>query len=90
MNKEPETYEELIRIKRCYEFTNYYEVTEEELNNIYNFLTEHKDGKIKCTEEELTMLDNNEVINTMKVVCKATTIEGLEFSNMSFDKKYKQ
>ncbi len=31
MNFEPQTYEELIRMKRCVELTKYYEVTEEEL-----------------------------------------------------------
>ena len=30
MNKEPETYEELIRKKRCIELARYYELTEEE------------------------------------------------------------
>ena len=35
MNFEPQTYEELIRMKRCVELTKYYEVTEEELWEIY-------------------------------------------------------
>ena len=38
MNFEPQTYEELIRMKRCVELTKYYEVTEEELWEIYHFL----------------------------------------------------
>ena len=29
MNFEPQTYEELIRMKRCVELTKYYELTEE-------------------------------------------------------------
>lgn len=36
MNFEPQTYEELIRMKRCVELTKYYEVTEEELWEIYH------------------------------------------------------
>ena len=38
MNKEPETYEELLRKKRCIELTKYYQLDEESLNQIYNFL----------------------------------------------------
>lgn len=38
MNFEPQTYEELIRMKRCVELTKYYEVTEEELWEIYRIL----------------------------------------------------
>ncbi|MFQ8980565.1 MAG: hypothetical protein ACLR6I_08450 [Waltera sp.] len=37
MNFEPQTYEELIRMKRCVELTKYYEVTEEELWEISSF-----------------------------------------------------
>ena len=38
MKKEPETYEELIRQKRCIDLTKYYQLTESELEQIYNFL----------------------------------------------------
>ena len=40
MNKEPETYEELIRQKRCIDLSKYYELTKEQLEEIYNFLRE--------------------------------------------------
>ena len=46
MNKEPETYEELIRKKRCIELTKYYSLTMEDLEKIYNYLTINPDGKI--------------------------------------------
>ena len=38
MNKEPETYEELIRQKRCIDLTKYYELSMDDLNKIYTFL----------------------------------------------------
>ena len=38
MNKEPETYEELIRQKRCIDLTRHYNLTEEDLEKIYEFL----------------------------------------------------
>ena len=34
MNIEPETYEELIRMKRCIELTKYYELSDQELEKI--------------------------------------------------------
>ena len=34
MKKEPETYEELIRQKRCVDLTKYYSLTEEQLEEI--------------------------------------------------------
>ena len=42
MNKEPETYEELIRQKRCIELTKYYSLSKEDLEGIYDFLTKNK------------------------------------------------
>lgn len=41
MKQEPETYEELIRTKRCIDLTKYYELSKEELDEIYIFLTEN-------------------------------------------------
>ena len=46
MNFEPQTYEELIRMKRCVELTKYYEVTEEELWEIYHFLEQEPEAFI--------------------------------------------
>ena len=34
MNKEPETYEELIRKKRCIDLTKFYELSENDLDQI--------------------------------------------------------
>ena len=40
MFDKPETYEELIRKKRCVELTKHYNITKEDLETIYNFLRE--------------------------------------------------
>ena len=47
MNFEPQTYEELIRMKRCVELTKYYELTEEELEEIYRFLEQNPEASVK-------------------------------------------
>ena len=55
MNKEPETYEELIRKKRCIDLTKYYELSKSDLEKIYDFLESNQDGEVrwnftnKCT-----------------------------------------
>ena len=46
MKQEPETYEELIRTKRCIDLTKYYELSKEELDEIYIFLTENPQGGV--------------------------------------------
>ena len=38
MNREPETYDELILQKKCIELTKYYNLTMEQLEEIYEFL----------------------------------------------------
>ena len=54
MNFEPQTYEELIRMKRCVELTKYYEVTEEELWEIYHFL----EPEYPALQSNLSVLPN--------------------------------
>lgn len=56
MNFEPQTYEELIRMKRCVELTKYYEVTEEELWEIYHFLEQEPEAFIKGGRQNLSLL----------------------------------
>ena len=41
MKEEAKTYEELIRKKRCIDITKYYELDENDLETIYNFLKEN-------------------------------------------------
>lgn len=42
MNREPETYDELILQKKCIELTKYYNLTMEQLEEIYEFLKKIK------------------------------------------------
>ena len=56
MNFEPQTYEELIRMKRCVELTKYYEVTEEELWEIYHFLEQEPEAFIKGGRQNLSLI----------------------------------
>ena len=51
MNKEPETYEELIRYKRCVDLTSHYELSQEELDKIYTFLEKYPDAHIAGNDD---------------------------------------
>ncbi len=46
MMKNPETYEELIRFKKCVDLTKYYGLSQEEVEKIYNYLSSNPDANI--------------------------------------------
>ena len=68
MNFEPQTYEELIRMKRCVELTKYYEVTEEELWEIYHFLEQEPEAFIKGGRQNLSLIIGQNTATTQKVI----------------------
>ncbi|MBR6133291.1 MAG: hypothetical protein IKQ29_01085 [Bacilli bacterium] len=87
MAKEPETYEELIRMKRCVDLTRYYELTQEEFDYIYNFLATNKNGVIKANRSNITLMVGRDV-STAQVInarCISTSIDGLVMSNAIFN-----
>ena len=54
-NLMPGHYEELIRKKRCIDITKYYELDENDLETIYNFLKENKEAVIRGGIENLVL-----------------------------------
>ncbi|MBQ7790658.1 MAG: hypothetical protein IJ399_05290, partial [Bacilli bacterium] len=84
MKKEPETYEELIRQKRCYDLTKYYKLTETELEQIYEFLKNNPKGKVTGDKTKLSLSVGFKVINVINAMCTASSIDGLTMSNDSF------
>ena len=87
MNKEPETYEELIGYKRCVDLTKYYELSKDELDKIYNYLATYPKAVIIGNETTLTLKVNyqpeieSEIINAK---CIDSSIDGLKLSNDAF------
>ena len=88
MNKEPETYEELIRYKRCVDLTSHYELSQEELDKIYTFLETYPDAHIAGNDDCLTLTvggkstENREVINAK---CIDKSIDGLILRDETVD-----
>ena len=86
MNKEPETYEELIRYKRCVDLTSHYELSKDELEKIYLFLSTYPKAVIIGNDSTLTLKVNYqpeiqpEIINSK---CIDSSIDGLTLSNES-------
>lgn len=84
MKQEPETYEELIRTKRCIDLTKYYELSKEELDEIYIFLTENPQGEVIGGKSSLCLSipdDNSQIKKVINAKCIDPSIDGVEMNN---------
>jgi len=66
--KNPETYEELIRFKKCVDLTKYYELSQDEIDKIFNFLSSYQwanivGNKTGLVLEEIDQSVPKEIIN---------------------------
>ena len=90
MNFEPETYEELIRMKRCIELTKYYALTEAQLEDIYVFLMQNPDGSVGIvytmnkTIEELLADGSILVQGTDVADARAASIRDQQMGNVEY------
>ena len=82
--KEPETYEELIRYKHCVDLAKYYELSEDNLKLVYDFLTLYKDGEVSGGTDTITLTLNNEVKEVIKTNLIDNSIAGLSMNNIYF------
>lgn len=84
MHKEPETYEELLRQKRCLDLTIYYPLSLKELNQIYDFLSENPDGEVLGERQCLSLVVGNQVRFVISSSCESDEIDALVFNNYLF------
>ena len=84
MNRNFETYDELIRQKRCIELTKYYELTEDDLNKIYDFLEKNKDGKIVGGTSSLSFKVGNTISSVLACKCISSAIASVLVTNSLF------
>ena len=80
MNKEPETYEELIRYKRCVDLSNYYELSKDDLEKIYNFMAASATAMVVGNLTSLILKDNNVPIQTINTRKISSAIDGLKLT----------
>lgn len=91
MNKEPETYEELIRYKRCVDLTKYYSLSQSELDKIYNFLSTYPKAVVIGNIDTLTLKVNYQPEIQLQIInakCIDTGIDGVKLSNEDFEINY--
>lgn len=84
MNKEPETYEELIRQKRCVNLLSYYSLTKDDIDQIYKFLEENPKGNVTGGVSSIILsngVGDDIVINATRI---STSIDGLKMNNSYF------
>ena len=87
MNREPETYDELIRYKRCVDLTSHYELSKDELERIYNYLEQNPQALIVGNENSLTLTIEKEQAPSPEIInarCIDASIDGVELSNDIF------
>lgn len=87
MNKEPETYEELIRYKRCVDLTTNYDLSKEELEKIYNYLETYPKAIIVGNENSLTLKVNYQPEINPEIIyakCINSSIDGIKLTNEAF------
>ena len=84
MKEEAKTYDDLIRKKRCVDITNYYELTEENLEIVYNFLKDNKDGSIKGGYNSLVLTSKNNQMQVVPAKKISYSIDGLIVTNKLF------
>lgn len=84
MKKEPETYEELIRQKRCVDLIKSYDLSEDELEQIYDFLTNNPNGQVSGGKDSLSLKIGTDVKAVIVAKCIDSSIDGLVMSNDYF------
>ena len=86
MFDKPETYEDLIRKKRCIEITRHYEITKEDLETIYNFLKDNPNAIIKCNSNNIVLVSGGDAIRSTIISsrCVDSSIDGMYITNHEF------
>lgn len=83
--KKAETYEELIRTKRCVDLTEYYGLSESDLDKIYLFLETNPFGIIKGGLKNLALVTPDDPKNHEIIIAKCINpkVEGIFMTNDS-------
>ena len=84
MNREPETYDELIIQKKCIELTKYYSLTMEQLEEIYDFLKNNKNGNIQGKMTYILLNVGTSAKKTISAPCISQNIDGVNVNRKEF------
>jgi len=85
LNVQPQTYNELMRVKRCYELTKYFVLSEELLEKIYNFLAEDPKHEILTTMIIINFMDEDTIVTSYSAEPKTQTFSSIKISEKVFN-----
>ena len=81
----PKTYNEVIRKKRCYDLAKYYFVSNEQLVEIYNFLSENAKNRISAGKSMIAFYDENgKMVKNISARPRLSSFDGINMSNSGF------
>ena len=86
IDRKPKTYNEIVRLKKCYTLANYYSnITENMFNEIYDFLAESENNLIVANQNILSFVDGTgKVVKTFSIVSKNTSFDRIDISDKGF------
>ena len=67
MDKEPETYQELITKKLCYELTNEYQIKKGDLDKIYYFLLKNENAVVVGDGHNINLQIGNKIVDVIRI-----------------------
>ena len=79
--KAPETYNELIRQKSVLELKKYYPLSEEIINEIYNFLSENIENTIQGTKKSILLKNSTGIVKTINIIPSNSWFSSIEITN---------
>lgn len=68
--KKPETYNELVTVKKCHELAKYFQVSREVVEECYQFLMQNSENAISAKDQTLVFLSMRNAVKTIPVMPK--------------------
>ena len=82
INIKPKTYNEIVRMKKCYILTQYFSnITEDVFNEIYNFLGENSANTIIANQNVLSFVNAaTQVVKSIALVPKNSSFDSIKIN----------
>ena len=76
LKKNPETYNEIVHYKKMMDLVKYYQLSEEVLNEISDFILADSKNSVECSETRMYLQHGNNVYKTFIITILDKTIDG--------------
>ena len=81
LNRNPQTYHEIVSVKNVLELAKYYEVSEEFLDEAYDFISASKENTIVADINYIFFKKNNIITKQFTANLKTSSIDGLTITS---------